>query len=193
MLGLIESFKFLERNKIPIARWEIIEDKNFEKTKFAYPFFIKADLPKGEHKTEQKAVIKCDNQKQAEENLNFLRKKFPNQKIIIQESAEGKEMIIGIKEDNIFGKVLLIGFGGTDIEVIKDVQFRKIPLSNKEIHDAIKNLKLYDSLTKRKKFAIDEFERLAEKISKLKIKEMDLNPVILTESKALIVDARIEA
>ena len=46
-----------------------------------------------------------------------------------------------------------------------------------------------------KKYAVDKFIDLAEQVSeiaeKLKIVEMDLNPVILTETQAVIVDARV--
>ena len=40
--------------------------------------------------------------------------------------------------------------------------------------------------------AIDKFVELAYKVSKLNLKELDLNPVVLTEENAYIVDARSE-
>jgi hypothetical protein len=48
-------------------------------------------------------------------------------------------------------------------------------------------------LHKRKKFAISKLVELLEKVSLIEneISEMDLNPVIVTEKEALIVDARI--
>ncbi|MBU4086908.1 MAG: acetate--CoA ligase family protein, partial [Nanoarchaeota archaeon] len=108
------------------------------------------------------------------------------------EQIEGIEMIIGLKQDKAFGKLLLVGFGGTFAETIKDTSFRALPISNKEIEKQISELKLCKVLVSRKKFAIDKFISLAEKISKLDINEADFNPIILNEKGAFIVDARIE-
>ena len=43
-----------------------------------------------------------------------------------------------------------------------------------------------------KQYAIDKFIDLAYEVTKLPFKELDLNPVILTEKDAVIVDARGE-
>jgi hypothetical protein len=56
----------------------------------------------------------------------------------------------------------------------------------------LKELKFYSSLVSRKKYAIDKFIEIAYAVSKLGIKELDLNPVILNEEEAIIVDARLE-
>jgi ATP-grasp domain len=119
-----------------------------------------------------------------------LKKQFPNSPIIIQEQIIGTEMIIGLKKDVVFGTLLLIGFGGTNAEVIKDVQLRSIPVDKVEIKNSLSQLKLYETLFKRKKHAIDKFVDLAYEVSKLPLDELDLNPVILNEKGAFIVDAR---
>lgn len=118
-----------------------------------------------------------------------------SKKIVIQEAKDGKEMIIGIKDDKVFGKLLLVGFGGINAEVLKDVSFRALPVDKEEIKKMLEELKLYPSLVTRKKYAVDKFISMIEEVSKIavkqKIMEMDLNPVILDEKDAYIVDARI--
>lgn len=188
MLNIIESFENLEKAKLPVAKYKVMKSEA-ELSSFSFPCWLKANI--SEHKTELKAVLKCASLEQAKENLKELRKKFPTQKIIAQEQIEGIEMIIGIKEDRVFGKLLMIGFGGTFTEIVRDVSFRALPVDRSEIETSLKELKFYQSLVARKKFAIDKFLDLAEKLSKLDIKEADFNPVILNEKGAFIVDARI--
>lgn len=187
MLDLIDSFKLLKG--IPLAKYKVVNSESGLNLQF--PFWMKASIPG--HKTEKKAVLKCNNPKQAKSSLQILKRQFPNNKIIIQEQAEGIEMILGIKEDRVFGKLLLLGFGGTNAEILKDISFRALPAGRKEIEKMLKELRLYPTLITRKKYALGKLIDLTEKISKLKIKEADFNPVILNEKEALIVDSRIEA
>ena len=186
MLNLIESFEFLR--KFPIARYDIIKSEE-DLEKLDFPYYMKVSI--SGHKTEEKAIFRCKNIEEAKKNFNFLRKKF-NSEIIIQEEAEGIEMIIGLKKDKVFGKLFLIGFGGIFTEKIKDVSFRALPIDRKEIEKMILELKFNSLLFSRKKYNISKFIELALNISKLDISELDLNPVMLNENNAVIVDARLE-
>jgi len=186
MLNLTESFKLLKG--MPLAEWHIVKSES-DLGSLDFPYFLKASI--SGHKTEEKAIFKCNNLEQARENLKQLRKKFPSETIIIQESVDGIEMIIGTKQDQVFGKLLLIGFGGIHAESTKDVQFRALPLNKEEVEKMLKDLKNYKSLVTRKKYSIDKLIKLALEISKLNVKEADFNPVILNESEAVIVDSRI--
>jgi hypothetical protein len=187
MKTLLETFKLMKN--LPIAKTiEVNSPKDLNNIPF--PYFMKVSL--AEHKLEKKAVIKIDDIDSANKEYARLKKEFPKDKIIIQEMISGTEMIIGLKEDAVFDKLLLIGFGGTNAEIIKDVQFRALPVSKEEITKALSQLKLYPVLFKRKKHAIDKFIDLAYEVSKLNFKELDLNPVILNEKGAFIVDARAD-
>lgn len=187
MKTLLECFEKLKN--LPIAKTIVIKSDD-DLTKIKFPYYMKVSL--AEHKLEKKAVQKIENPKEAESNYFRLKKQFPKSSIVIQEQINGIEMILGLKEDKIFGKLLLIGFGGTNAEVLKDVEFRALPISKEEILKAVSELKLYATLYQRKKYAIDKFVELAHEVSKQSFKELDLNPVILTEEKAFIVDARGE-
>lgn len=185
MKTLLECFERMK--KLPLAKTIIVKsEKDLESIKF--PYYMKASI--GEHKLEKKAVLRIENIEEARINYNRLKKEFPRIPIIIQEQVIGTEMIIGLKEDKVFEKLLLIGFGGINAEVLRDVEFRALPVSKEEILEAVSNLKLYPSLFQRKKHAIDKFVDLAFEVSKLNFKELDLNPVILNEKEAVIVDAR---
>ncbi len=187
MLTLLECFKLLKN--FPIAKTiEIKTESGFKKILF--PYYMKASI--AEHKLEKKAVSRIENEKQARLEYQRLKKQFPNTSIVIQEQEIGTEMIIGLKQDEVFGKLLMIGFGGTNAEVLKDIQFLSTPVNKQEIESSLKSLKLYSSLFKRKQHAVDKFVDLAHEVSKLDLKELDLNPVILDEKQAVIVDARAD-
>lgn len=185
MLNLRESFEFLK--KFPIVRYFIVKSEE-DLNKLPFPYFLKASI--SGHKTEEHAIFRCKNLQEAEKNLQTLKKKY--KEIIMQEEAEGIEMIIGLKKDRVFGKLLMVGFGGIFTEKIKDISFRACPIDKKEIEKMLEELKFYSILASRKKYAIGRFIALAFEISKLNIEEMDLNPVFLNEKDAVIVDARIE-
>ncbi|MDD5193051.1 MAG: acetate--CoA ligase family protein [Candidatus Nanoarchaeia archaeon] len=185
MKTLLECFEKMKH--LSLAKTIVIKSDS-DLTKISFPYYMKASI--GEHKIEKKAVLRIENLSEAKSEYNRLKKEFPNFPIVIQEQIIGIEMILGLKKDEVFEKILLIGFGGTNAETLKDVTFLSIPTSKPEIKFAIESLKLYPSLHKRQKYAIIEFINLAFEVSKLDFNELDLNPVILTEKKAVIVDAR---
>ncbi|MDP2925480.1 MAG: acetate--CoA ligase family protein [Nanoarchaeota archaeon] len=187
MLTLLECFKIMK--KLPLAKAIGIK-KESDLSKLSFPYYMKASI-RG-HKLEKKAVLRIENIKQAMQEYKRLKKEFSGSPIIIQEQVIGTEMILGLKHDEVFGNLLMIGFGGTNAEVLKDVGFRAIPVDKTEIKKALEQLKLYPTLFKRKKHNIDSFIDLAYEVSTLKFSELDLNPVILNEQGAFIVDARGE-
>ncbi len=185
MKTLLECFERMK--KLPLAKTILIKSET-DLSKLPLPYYMKASI--GEHKLERSAVLRIENMQGAVREYSRLKKEFKKTPILIQEQVIGTEMILGLKEDKIFGKLLLIGFGGTNAESLKDVQFRAIPVSRDEIRKAIEDLKLYPTLFKRRVHNIDKFIDLAFEVSKLNFNELDLNPVILNEKDAVIVDAR---
>jgi acyl-CoA synthetase (NDP forming) len=120
--------------------------------------------------------------------------------ILVTPMAEsGIEIIIGTKIDDQFGPVIMFGLGGIMVEVLKDVAFRVLPISPhsarkmmEEIHSApilngVRGGSPYD------RGAIRKLLLLCSEIVEAypEIAEMDLNPVIVYNKGARIVDARI--
>ena len=117
-------------------------------------------------------------------------------------AGEGVEMILGLKHDEAFGPMLLVGLGGIFVEVLKDVLLLPTPLAKEEALAALDRLKgaaMLDGV--RGKPAADK-EALADLMFKLGqfasetsgvVAELDLNPVIVHEDgKGLtIADALI--
>jgi hypothetical protein len=189
MLELKKSLQILRH--LPMAKYILVRDeKDLEKMNF--PYFMKANVSL--HKTEIGGVKKINDLSEARERYKRMKKIG---EVIIQQNVEGIEMIIGVKEEKVFGKTIMVGFGGIYAEVNKDVSFRALPITRKDAEsmiDELRNKKVLDS--RGKKYATQKFVTLIEKIGflaeKLHIKELDLNPIILNEKEAIIVDARIE-
>jgi acyl-CoA synthetase (NDP forming) len=113
--------------------------------------------------------------------------------------AHGQECIIGMIRDRQFGPVIMFGLGGIFVEVLKDVSFRVAPLSLEDMDEMIHQIKGYKILTGirgEKPKDIDAVKDVLAKLSQIavenpEIKEIDLNPVIVHEKGASIVDSRI--
>jgi acetyltransferase len=67
--------------------------------------------------------------------------------IVVQRMAsEGIEMILGIKRDPLFGPLVLCGFGGILVELLKDVALGIPPLSRTQAHDMVTRLRGFSIL-----------------------------------------------
>jgi acyl-CoA synthetase (NDP forming) len=114
-------------------------------------------------------------------------------------SKKGQECIIGMIRDAQFGPVIMFGLGGIFVEVLKDVSFRVAPLAAEDIDEMVKEIKGYTILTGirgEKPKDIDAIKDILARLSEIvidnpEIQEIDLNPVIVHEKGASIVDSRV--
>lgn len=114
-------------------------------------------------------------------------------------AQKGQECIVGMIQNPQFGAVLMFGLGGIFVEVLKDVSFRVAPLSDLDLEEMIQEIKGYPLLggirgEKPKDIAIlkDTIQRVAQLATDHpEIQEVDINPIILHEKGASVVDARI--
>lgn len=119
--------------------------------------------------------------------------------VMVQPMLKGTELFIGAKYEETFGHVVLCGLGGIFVEVLKDVSSGLAPLSYAEAYSMIHSLRAYKIIhgTRGQK-GVNE-HRFAEIIVRLstllrfatEIKEMDINPLLATETDIVAVDARI--
>lgn len=114
-------------------------------------------------------------------------------------APKGQECIIGMVRDPNFGPVIMFGLGGIFVEVLKDVSFRVAPLAQEDIDEMVEEIKGYKILTGirgEKAKDIDSLKDILAKLSQIaidnpEIQEVDLNPVIVHEQGASIIDSRI--
>ena len=61
---------------------------------------------------------------------------------LIQEMVSGVEVLVGTRTDPLYGPMLVLGTGGTMVELMKDISLSLLPVSEIQIHNMIENLKL---------------------------------------------------
>ena len=112
---------------------------------------------------------------------------------------KGQEIIIGGKTDPVFGPVILFGMGGVGVELFKDYAIGLPPLNTTLIHRMMEETKIYRLLKGWRNAPPVDLKKLDETVlmfSQLlvdfpQIKEIDINPLLISEKDACILDARI--
>lgn len=111
----------------------------------------------------------------------------------------GRELMIGVTTDPVFGPVITFGAGGTTVEIMGDRAVALPPLNNFLVKDLIQGTRISKMLGKFRNMAAADMDALEEVLLRVSemvcelplIKEMDINPLILDEHGALAADARI--
>jgi acyl-CoA synthetase (NDP forming) len=122
---------------------------------------------------------------------------------LIEEMAPaGQEMVVGGLRDPEFGPLVMVGLGGIFVEVLADVSFRICPITRVDAEEMLSELKgaaILKGARGRKPASLDAIIDVLMKVGGEKgvlmrhaddIKEADVNPLIVSESGAVAVDAR---
>jgi acyl-CoA synthetase (NDP forming) len=135
------------------------------------------------------------------EIMESAKRDAPSARILgatVQKMVTGMEVAIGVTNDRQFGHVLMFGMGGVDIESLRDVTFRLIPISAAEAEEMIRDIKGFPLLKGQASRGADleELRSILLKVSDLiesypLIEGMDLNPVLVSPRGSLVADARI--
>lgn len=166
-----------------------------------YPVVAKLVSPAVVHKSEAKGVevgIQSDKALQSVFSRFARHKAFAG--MLVEEMVSGLELIVGGKIDEQFGPVVLLGMGGTGVEIYKDTALRMAPIQEGDVASMINCLtagKLLHGF--RGEAAIDMqaltrvmtiFSGLLMKLAD-QISSVDLNPVICSPKGCHVADARI--
>ncbi len=131
------------------------------------------------------------------------RKAQPDAKVdgvSVQKMARpGIEVIMGMSQDAQFGPVLMFGLGGILVEVLKDVSFRLVPITPRDAHQMVQEIKgrpLLEGYRGQEPADIEALEKLLLRLSDFiekhpEIAELDLNPIFAYKDGVIAVDARI--
>ncbi len=120
--------------------------------------------------------------------------------LLVQAMApRGQEVIIGATIDPTFGRLVAFGMGGTAVEVGRDVTFSLAPLDREEARrmlDRISGAPILRGVRGQPGVDHEALVELLLAVSRLisehpEVSEVDLNPVVVGERGALVVDARL--
>lgn len=122
---------------------------------------------------------------------------------LIEEMAPaGHELVIGGLRDAQFGPLVMVGLGGIFVEILKDVSFRLCPITHIDAEEMIADLKgaaILKGARGTKPASIDAIIDVLLKVGgenglllqhAADIREADINPLIVSDTAAIAVDAR---
>jgi acetyl-CoA synthetase (ADP-forming) len=123
---------------------------------------------------------------------------------LLEEMApKGHEIVVGGLLDPRFGPVIMAGLGGVFVEILKDVAFRACPITESDGYDMITGLKGADILAGARGGMRVGIAPLIEALVCIggkgglmmdlgpKLRELDVNPLIVSSDRAIAVDARV--
>lgn len=202
---ILVDLKLLESNSIPVAPYVYVEKSKEAMDaadKLGYPVVLK--IASNIHKTEVGGVVtNIHNPLDLADAWQKITKSIQEKGVqtngfILQKQIKGVELIVGLKQDPSFGPLLMVGSGGIFTEILKDVSFRLCPVSEKDVEQMlseIKASKLFSGVRGNKAVNLEVLKKVILEISrlhsKIKIKEMDINPLIANEQGCWVVDVRI--
>lgn len=110
-----------------------------------------------------------------------------------------REFIVGADRSDEFGAVVMLGVGGIFAEALEDVVFRLLPVTDSAMQSMIDDIETQSMLDEfRGEPAVDRAELLAvvrsvatAMIERPEIESIDINPVLISEGKAIAVDALV--
>ncbi len=206
-LSEFESKILLKEYSIPVVKERLVrEEKDLFNAldEIGYPVVLKGISSKILHKTEYGLVYK-DLRSREEVISAFydIFNKLPSDgRVLVQEYIKGdREIVVGMIRDPLFGPCVMFGLGGIFLEIFKEVSFRLAPLEIEDAKEMIFETKAAELLKSIRGIPAADIEAIADIIVKIgilglnkkDIKEIDLNPIIISDSnsKPIVVDALI--
>lgn len=213
MLSEPEAKKVLAAYGIPVVETRTVrsaEEAEKVAQEIGFPVALKILSPDVIHKTDVGGVALDLDSPQAVRSVttrmtNRLRELRPNARIqgfTVQSMArrpEGRELIIGVATDPVFGPVILFGHGGIEVEVTDDHAIGLPPLNMVLARDLISRTRvsrLLGGYRNRAPADIDAICRVLIQVSDMivdipEIVELDINPLVADAQGVIALDARI--
>jgi acetyltransferase len=213
VLTEMESKTLLSSFHIPVTKTILARSANeamMIATQLGFPVALKIDSPDISHKSDVQGVaLDIMNGASALHTYNDMVERVtrlqPSARIngvTVQKMAparRGREIYVGLVTDDPFGPVIVFGAGGTMIELINDRAMELPPLNQFLARHLIERSRVAETLAEWRGASavdMDALEQVLLRVSEMvcelpQLREMDINPIIVDESGAVAVDARI--
>ncbi|MDP3617761.1 MAG: GNAT family N-acetyltransferase, partial [Rhodoferax sp.] len=213
VLTEMESKALLAAFHIPVTRTILARNVNeaiMIATQLGFPVALKIDSPDISHKSDVQGVaLNVVNavgvRDTYAEMMQTVARLLPEARINgvtvqnMSSQKRGREIYIGLVTDEPFGPVIAFGAGGTMIELINDRAMELPPLNQFLARSLIARARVAETLGEWRGAPPIDMEaleqvllRVSEMVCELpQLREMDINPIIVDETGAMAVDARI--
>jgi acetate---CoA ligase (ADP-forming) subunit beta len=201
-----ESKQILASYGIPTSRELLVHDAKSligAAVEIGYPIVLKRCGQDVSHKTE-KHLVRIDIRTEAEALAAFEEitgeMDGPGASVLVQEMVQGqRELMVGLTRDPQFGPCVMFGLGGIFSEILEDVVFRVAPLETKdaiEMMQGIRGHKILDAIRGMETVNRDVLANILITVGRIgleneRIKEIDVNPLIVRGGIPVAVDALI--
>ncbi len=213
ILNEMESKALLSAFHIPVAQTVIAHsaDEAFLiAQQIGYPVAMKINSPDITHKTDAGGIRLNLRSAQAVRNafhelIENVRQSRPDAKLdgvsiepmIVK--PNGRELLVGVTNDPIFGPLITFGAGGTAVEVMGDRSVALPPLNAvlaKDLIQGTRVVKMLNAFRQMPPVNMNALESVLLRVSEMTCElpmliEMDINPLIVDEHGALAADARV--
>jgi acetyl-CoA synthetase (ADP-forming) len=204
-LSEFESKQVLTAYGIPVTKEILVNDLEglMDATrKIGYPLVLKGCSSDIAHKTE-KGLIKVDirNREEARSAFEEIRAHMGTDAgVLVQEMVKGqRELVVGLTRDPQFGPCVMFGLGGIFTEILKDISFRVAPLEKRDALDMMQEIrghKILEAVRGMEAADLDTLSDILIKVGRIgleneTVKEIDINPVIISGDKPVAVDALV--
>jgi len=167
-----------------------------------YPVVAKVVSPRILHKSEvHGVVVGIGDEGRLVEVFERLRGLEGFLGVLVEEMLPGGiELILGAKIDMQFGPMILLGMGGTGVEIYRDVALRMAPLLEKDALTMIRGLKAHRLLEGYRGAEPVDKGKLTETLLSFsslvmelegRIESIDINPLLCSAGRCVVADARI--
>jgi len=202
-----ESTQILASYDLPVTREELVsspEDLLKAAGRIGYPLVIKGCSAQIAHKTE-KGLIRVDVRNDTEAATAFgeisaAMNGASGGAVLVQQLVKGqRELVVGLTRDAQFGPCVMFGLGGLFSEILNDTVFRVAPLEKHDALEMMQEIKAHKILEETRGMAAVDKDMLAKMLITVgrigiendRIKEIDINPVIISGAQPVAVDALI--
>ena len=213
VLSEMESKALLSAFHIPVANTVVARSPGealLLAEEFGFPVAMKVNSPDITHKSDAGGVrLNLMNAAAVRaayhEILEEVKRNRPDARvdgIALQpmvRKPNGRELMVGVISDPIFGPVISFGAGGTTVEVLGDRAIALPPLNGflaRELISGTRIAKLLGSFRHMPPVQMEALESLLLRVSEMVcelpwLQEMDINPLIVDEHGVVAVDARV--
>ena len=205
-LSEYESKQVLASYGIPVTLEELVinpEDLSQAIHKIGYPLVMKGCAAEIAHKTER-GLIRVDVRNEDEAHTAFKEITAAmdggEKAVLVQQMIKGqRELVVGLTRDPQFGPCVMFGLGGIFTEILEDTSFRVAPIEKRDALEMILEIKAHKILEAIRGMEPVDKDMLANiliavgrlGIENEAVKEIDINPVIISRGKPVAVDALV--
>ncbi|MFY8087535.1 MAG: GNAT family N-acetyltransferase, partial [Rubrivivax sp.] len=212
-LSEVESKTLLSAFHIPVTQTVLARTAHealIIATQLGFPVALKIDSPDITHKSDVQGVaLNIMTGPSARDTftdiVDRVKRLQPDARIngvTVQKMARarrGREVYVGVVTDEPFGPVILFGAGGTMIELIADRAMELPPLNQFLARRLIERSRVAETLSRwhgAQAADLEAIEHILLRVSEMvcefpQLREMDINPIIVDDTGAVAVDARI--